>query len=118
MKALIAILLCFFGCTEIALASGKLSLRADSFDENADNHATSKYSLGLNLYQVLSPDNEVVFIGFYGANLGGDWLKADQAIQWTHKDVVYGAGVQAINRAHGNNPPNTYYATLGYKLWD
>lgn len=113
---LLAILVFFF--SEIALSSGKITLRGDSFDENADEYGQSKYSLGLNVYQQLMPENELVFIGFYGANLDGDWFKADQAVQYTHANVVYGAGVQAIMRGHGNNPPNTFYATLGYKLWN
>lgn len=116
-KLLLLALVCLLSNT--ALASGKLYLRANSFDTATDGEASLKYSLGLYMYEQLLPDNQLVFISFFGANLGGEWFKSDQSLQVTSGKIVYGGGIENLLRPDDQAQNQTnFYATVAYKLWE
>lgn len=119
MKKLGLAILCVLFCSEICLASGKIYLRANSFDRDSPDDAKGKYSLGLYVSEPLMSDNHLSFISFVGGALNGNWLRSDQQFQSSCNNLVYGVGIDTLiysNRAE--NRESVYYATLGYKLWN
>ncbi len=119
MKKLFFAILCVLFCSEICLASGKLYLRANSFDRDSPDNEKGKYSLGLYISEPLMPANQLSFTSFVGGSLNGNWLRSDQSFQVISNNVIYSAGIDTLLYSEKSlNRESIYYATLGYKLWN